>query len=79
LWFSVVLVNVVIIYRVAPHLHRDTESLRACNRMLRAADGLSMLATTAPSLPWLTRLADEAFERTEAKGLSWFSVSAGRD
>jgi hypothetical protein len=77
-WFAVVAINIVIIVRVSPYLHRETEMLRDCYQLLQVADGLASIQPASPSLPQFRQLAKETPQRATArKALRWLRIPGG--
>jgi hypothetical protein len=74
-WLIVVAFNALVVLRLSRHLNRNVETLKACARMLRVADGLAALSTGSRPIPALARLAEEAPRRAEARNaIRWFSI-----
>ena len=70
-----VLVNAVAVIWLAPRLYNDTDTLKACYRLLRVADGLSDLQTDV-SIRQLTELRRTRADRVQfRRALKWFALS----
>jgi DNA mismatch repair ATPase MutS len=79
-WLAIVAVNVMVILGNSRHLNRNVETLKACARMLRVADGLAAIKTDSESIPALARLAEEAPRRAEARNaIRWFATQQTND
>ncbi len=70
-----VLVNAVAVLWLAPRLFNDTDTLKACYRLLRVADGLSDLHTDVP-IHQLAELRRTRADRVRfRRALKWFALS----
>lgn len=65
LWLLVLPINAVLIFRVLPHLLRESETMKACMRMLGVADALATCST--PDIPELQQLAAQTHRRARAR------------
>jgi MutS-like protein len=74
-WLVILAVNAVIVFRTSSRLNRDVETLKACGRLIKIADSLSMLAAGSQRVPALSRLAGQSTRRLRARRtIRWFTI-----
>jgi len=78
LWIAVLAANTVVIARASMYLHRDTEALKDCYRLLDVADGLASVHSDSAALPEFSRLVEAIPLRKRARtALRLFCITRG--
>jgi DNA mismatch repair ATPase MutS len=74
-WLVILAINAVVIFGLSSRLNRDTETLKACGRLLKIADSLSTLTAGSERVPALALLAEQSARRAQARhAIRWFTM-----